>query len=328
MNQLATVFGNIAGGVSRTANIVGFQLKKHSPAILVGFGLLSGVACTVTACIATTKAKEILEEAKEEISDIQTVLNDPDIPEEKYNEADAKSDRTKVYVRTGLKLAKTYAVPAGLGAASVISILGGTKVLNDRNAAIAATLASTTLGFDKYRERLINKFGDDGEALDMELRYGTEEVEIKEKVVDKDGKEKTVKKKVQVYKKANEAVALDYTRVFDWTNPYWRPDMNYNLLFMRGRQTWSGLRLEANGNLFFNDVLKECGFPKVKAGQVVGWIYDPENNESGDNGVDFRIHPAYSYDEHGQKLPILLLDFNCDGSILDNVDWKNTAWEM
>lgn len=328
MNQIATVFNNIAGGVSKAANITCFQLKKHSPAILVGVGLISGIACTVTACLATTKASEILGEAKTEIDDIQKVLNDPDVPAEKYSDDDAKSDRRKVYVRTGLQLAKTYAVPAGLGIVSVCSVLGATKILNNRNAAVAATLASTTLGFDKYRERLIKKFGNQGEALDKELRYGTEEVEIKEKVIGEDGKEKTVKRKVTIHNNSNEPLALDYTRVFDWSNPYWKPDMNYNLMFMRGRQTWSGLRLEANGYLFWNEVLKECGFSKVKAGQTVGWLYNPDNNDNGDNGVNFRIHEAYSYDDHGNKLPILLLDFNCDGSILNDVDWDKTAWEM
>ena len=328
MNQITTVFNNIAGGISKASNVTCFQLKKHSPAILVGVGLVSGIACTVTACLATTKASEILGEAKTEIDDIQKVLNDPDISAEKYSEDDAKSDRRKVYVRTGLQLAKTYAVPAGLGIVSVCSVLGATKILNNRNAAVAATLASTTLGFDKYRERLIKKFGDQGEALDKELRYGTEEVEIKEKVIGEDGKEKTVKRKVTIHNSGNEPLALDYTRVFDWSNPYWKPDMNYNLMFMRGRQTWSGLRLEANGYLFWNDVLKECGFSKIKAGQTVGWLYNPDNNDNGDNGVNFRIHEAYSYDDHGNKLPILLLDFNCDGSILNDVDWDKTAWEM
>lgn len=328
MNSLSTMFSGIANGLSKAANVTCFQVKKHSPAILVGVGILSGLGCTITACIATTKASEILGEAKTELDDIQKVLNDPDIPEDKYTADDAKSDRRKVYVRTGLDLAKVYAVPAGLGIASVASVLGATKILSDRNAAIAATLASTTLGFDEYRKRLINKFGDDGEKLDKELRFGTEEVEIKEKVVGEDGKEKTVKKKVTMLKEDSQRLACDYTRVFDWHNPYWKPDMNYNLMFMRARQAWCGMRLEANGYLFMNDVDKECGFSKTKAGQTVGWIYNPDDDNSGDNAVNFRIQEAYAYDDNGQKQPILLIDYNCDGSILNKVDWEESRWEI
>lgn len=327
MNSLSTVFSSIANGLTKAANVTCFQVKKHSPAILVGVGVLSGLGCTITACIATTKASEIIGDAKTELDDIQKVLNDPEVPEEKYTADDAKSDRRKVYVRTGLGLAKVYALPAGLGIASVVSVLGATKILSDRNAAVAATLASTTLGFDEYRKRLIAKFGDKGEELDKELRFGTEEVEIKEKVIGEDGKEKTIKKKVKVLN-GDQKLACDYTRVFDWHNPYWKPDMNYNLMFMRSRQSWCGMRLEANGYLFMNDADKECGFPKTKAGQSVGWIYDPKDNESGDNAVDFRITEAYAYDDNGQKQPILLIDYNCDGSILNKVDWEGSKWEI
>ena len=327
MGKFGMMCTSFTNGISKVANTVGFQLKKHSPEILIGGGILAGLAATVTACIATTKASEVIGEAQTELDDIQKVLNDPEVPDDKYTEEDAKSDRKKVYVRTGLKMVKLYALPAGLTIASISGILGGSGILNKRNASLAATLASTTIGFEDYRKRLIEKFGEKGEELDKELRFGTEEVEIKEKIVDEDGKEKTIKKKVKVYN-GDQKLACDYTRVFDWHNPYWKPDMNYNLMFMRGRQSWSGIRLEANGYLFFNDVLKECGFSKTKAGQTVGWVYDPENNKSGDNSIDFRITEAYSYDDHGQKLPILLLDFNCDGSILDNVEWEESKWEI
>lgn len=61
------------------------------------------------------------------------------------------------------------------------------------------------------------------------------------------------------------------------------------------------------------------GIPRVKAGQVVGWIYD-EENPIGDNFVDFGI-----YDQNRVKNRdfvngyerTILLDFNVDGNILD-----------
>lgn len=326
MNSLSTMFTGFAHGVTKAASVASLQVKRHSPAILVGFGIVSGIACTVTACLATTKAEEILGEAKTELDDIQKVLNDPEIPEDKYTKDDARSDRRKVYGRAGLKLAKVYALPAGLGVASIASVLGGVGVLNKRNAGLAATLASTTIGFDEYRKRLINKFGDKGEELDKELRFGTSEVEVGEVVTDDNGKEKKVKKKVKVYNGDTAKLACDYTRVFDWHNPYWKPDMEYNLMFMRGRQAWCQMRLEANYHLFMNEADKECGFPKTRAGQIVGWTYDPNNEDSEDNAVNFRITEAYSYDDNGQKQPILLLDYNCDGSILDKVDWEETKW--
>ena len=57
--------------------------------------------------------------------------------------------------------------------------------------------------------------------------------------------------------------------------------------------------------------------PKTKAGQVVGWVYDPEH-PVGDNYVDFglfdldreRVRRFVNGDERN-----ILLDFNVDGNI-------------
>lgn len=61
------------------------------------------------------------------------------------------------------------------------------------------------------------------------------------------------------------------------------------------------------------------GFPRTKAGQIVGWIYD-ENNPKGDNFVDFGI---YNLNNQSAKDFIngwensIWLDFNVQGNILD-----------
>ena len=69
-----------------------------------------------------------------------------------------------------------------------------------------------------------------------------------------------------------------------------------------------------------NEVYQALGIPETEAGQVVGWIYDPENpDHKGDNYVDFNI-----YDLHREKSRdfvngyerSILLDFNVDGEIL------------
>ena len=72
-----------------------------------------------------------------------------------------------------------------------------------------------------------------------------------------------------------------------------------------------------------NDVYEALGIDKTKAGQVVGWVYDPENpNHKGDNFVSFGI-----YDQDNErarafvngKERVILLNFNVDGYILDKV---------
>ena len=63
---------NITANLSRTFHKVGFQLKKHSPEILVVSGVIGTVTSAVLACKATTKISSIVDHTKEQM-DIITV---------------------------------------------------------------------------------------------------------------------------------------------------------------------------------------------------------------------------------------------------------------
>lgn len=54
----------IMTSVSNTFNKVSFQMKKHSPEILVVAGVIGTVASAVMACKATTRVNGILEKSK------------------------------------------------------------------------------------------------------------------------------------------------------------------------------------------------------------------------------------------------------------------------
>ena len=110
-----------------------------------------------------------------------------------------------------------------------------------------------------------------------------------------------------------------YAKIFDEYNPNWEKSPEHNLFFLKSVQNFMNDKLRANGHVFLNEVYKELGFEDTKAGQVVGWIYDPEN-PNGDNYIDFGI-----YDPKDEKARdfvngyerVILLDFNVDGPILD-----------
>ena len=59
--------------ITRAANKVWLSLKKHSPEILLGFGIAGGITGAVMACRATTKLDEVLKDAKFEIRSIKHV---------------------------------------------------------------------------------------------------------------------------------------------------------------------------------------------------------------------------------------------------------------
>ena len=261
---MLSVFNSLGQAASR----VGFTLKKHSPAIMIVGGACGTVAAIVLASIATTKLKPIIDETKDELDGIRSLGDGTDdVKPVEYTEKDRQKDITKVYFKTAGKLAILYAPAILTEAASVALILGGANILNKRNAALAASVAASISEFKEYRDRVINKFGED---VDKELRHGIKETEIKEVEVDENGKPKTTKNKVNVLTDSTNEDG--YKRVFDRHNPYWDYDKLYMETFFRARQSNFNDRLIAQHYLFLNDVLEDLGFPKTKMGQTVGWI--------------------------------------------------------
>lgn len=303
--------------VSGAINKAGYKLKKHSPEILVVAGVIGTVASAVMACRATTKIGEILDESNETLDAIHKYSENPEtVPETMdYSPDDVKKDLAVTYVQTGLKIAKLYAPSVVLGGLSISAMLVSNNILRKRNVALAAAYATVDKGFKEYRERVVERFG---EAVDHELRYNIKAKEIEETVVDEKGKEKKVKKKVDV---ANINEYSDYARWFDSSNPNWEETPDYNLMFLKAQQKYANDKLIAEGRLFLNDVYEALGIPKTKAGQIVGWVYDPSNPDI-DSLVDFGIFDCYKENARNFVNGVesaILLDFNCDGNVWDSM---------
>ena len=298
--------------LTRSFHKANFKLKKHSPEILIVSGVIGAVASAVMACKATTKLSSVLNESKHEINVVHDYVENEGYSED-YTEEDSKKDLAILYVQAGLKVAKLYAPSVILGALSITSILASNNILRKRNIALAAAYATIDKGFKEYRGRVVERFG---EELDKELKYNIKAKKVEETVVDKNGKEKTVEKTVNV---ADPNLYSEYARFFDDGCNGWTKDPEYNLFFLKQQQAWANDILKERGHLFLNEVYDMLGIPRTKAGQVVGWIYD-EKNPIGDNFVDFGI---YDYNRpkcrdfvNGYERTILL-DFNVDGNIWD-----------
>lgn len=307
---------NFMTRVSGTFNQMMFQLKKHSPEILVVAGVIGTVTSAVMACKATTKVSIILEETKESVEQIHAVAED-ETKADVYSAEDAKKDLAIVYVQTGLKFAKLYAPSVILGALSIMGILASNNILRKRNLALATAYATVDKGFKEYRSKVVERYG---KQVDKELRYGVKAKEIEKTVEDENGKKKTIKETINV---TDGSLPNEYARYFEQytkddsgnivRNPNWEENSDYNLLFLSGVQNYANDKLTVNKILFLNEVYEMLGLPKTKAGQMVGWIYDPTNPET-DSYVDFGIdEDNIIYNENGD----ILLDFNPDGNI-----WK------
>ena len=288
------------------------KVEKHSPEILMGVGVAGVIATTVMACRATMKLDDVLVEAAETREKIKEVVENPAY-EDKYTEEDAKKDLVINYTQTAVKVAKLYAPAVAVGVISVGCLLGSHDILRKRNAALSAAYLTVDKSFKEYKQRVIDRVG---EEVEKEIRYGIKAEEIIETVTDEEGNETTISETV---KTMNPTLYSDYARFFDEASPCWQNDPEYNLMFLRAQQQYANDLLRAKGRLFLNDVYDMLGIEKTKAGQIVGWVYDREN-PNGDNFVDFGI-----YDMSKERVRAfvngyetnILLDFNVDGNIWD-----------
>lgn len=301
--------------IKETWSNVKFQTTKHSPEILAVAGVIGVVASGVMACKATTKLSGILEETKETVDKIHECEANEELAE-KYSEEDAKKDLAITYVQTGVKVVKLYAPSVALGTLSIVSLLTSNHILRKRNVALAAAYKTVDSTFKKYRDRVTAKLG---EEADKEFRYGLKSEKVEEKITDENGKEKKVKKDIQVVD--DPSTYSDYARFFDASSSHWEKNPEYNLMFLKQIQNWANDKLRLEKRLFLNDVYEMLGIPKSKAGQVVGWVYD-EENPVGDNFVDFGIYDvnrAVVRDFVNGYEPVILLDFNVDGDVWSNM---------
>lgn len=302
----------IPNNLTRAFSKASFKLKKHSPEILVVAGVIGTVASAVMACKATTKVGTIIDDAKEEIEKVHTVMEDEQYAD-RYSEEDSKKDLTIIYAQTGLKIAKLYAPSVILGILSLGGIVASNNILRKRNVALAAAYATIDNSFKDYRKRVVERFG---EEVDKQLKYNVKAKEIEETIIDENGKEKKVKTTVNV---VNPDEISDYAKFFDEASPYWEKNPEFNLMFLKSQQKYANDLLKAQGYLFLNDVYKGLGLEPTKAGQIVGWIYNPED-PNGDNYIDFGIYDVSNERKrafvNGYERNILL-DFNVDGNIWD-----------
>lgn len=299
--------------VNRQLNRAGLILKKHSPEILLGVGIVGTIGATVMACKATTKAGDIVENAKKRIDEVHEVLNEPAL-KDKYTEEDSKKDRAIIYTQTGIEFIKLYGPSVILGAASIGCILASHNIIHKRNAVLTTAYAASMNEFKEYRNRVIERFGNE---LDRELKYNIKAQEVQEIVTKEDGSEEVVTSTVEVGAPGEHSM---YTKCFDETCRGWTRNAEMNMYFLHQVQNWANEKLKRQGHLTLNEVYEKLGFDKTSIGAQVGWVYDEGAYAIGDNEVDFGIYELHNPEKrafvNGREKSIWL-DFNVDGYILD-----------
>lgn len=277
---------NISPALQRTLTRTSLKLQKYSPQILTVVGIAGLVTAGVIAAKNTLKLEETLDNSRERL-DLAKNFAEDDSPE--YH-----AQIRKAYVKNIYDLAKLYAVPVTLTAASIVSILVGHKILHERNLALIAAYKGLEQAFSEYRKRVTDEYGAD---VDEKFRYGIRDITEVDETTGKKVKSQTVDSSVS-----------DYLMEFGPDNDNWTGNHDHNMFYVTRGQQWFNDKLQTQGHVFLQDVTRYLGLPDSRVGAVTGWVYD---KGTGDDYIDFGIKDMQ--ESHGY----ILMNFNVDGVILD-----------
>ena len=283
-----------------------YVVKKNMPTILTVAGVVGNVTATVWACKKTLNVPDIMAENDAELEKIETA---------EVDDGTKIKMKRRLLIRTTGKMVKNYAGPAVLLVGANAASGYGMHIQHERTAEAVAVAAGTLQGFNEYRARVKERYGED---IEKELYYNMKKGEVEETVVDEKGKEKTVKKKVNV---VDPTVTTDYFRRYltrqnqKWWQGGDRVYVEHNIN-MANEVLTNKLQSDEFGVLTINEVYEYLGFEKCKKGMTWGWLFD-YNNPDRQNVVNITFEEVYIPGDRGTLEKAYALDFNIDGNVYE-----------
>ena len=285
-------------------------VRKHSPEILMVAGVIGTVAGAVMACKETLELGDVLDECKQE----KIELEEQYAMCEEYSEDALKKDQVKLTIKQAAKIVKLYAPSVIMEVTSIGVIFASNDIMRKRNASMAAAYATLNSMYKRYRQNVIESYG---EEVDKDMRFGVKHEKVTE--IDEDGNK--VKIDARIVDLDNTALAIsDYSRFFQMgCKGFDASSGRYNLLYLKGIQAMFNNKLIADGYVMLNDVYRELGFDTIPEGWSIGWVYD-ESNPIGDNYIDFGLYEARNKNQRAVNdwEPVILMDFNVDGNLYED----------
>lgn len=277
-------------------------LRKISPELALGTGIVCGVGAVVVGVIRAKKVSAAIEETHEELDDINK------------NSADNSEVRKmswKAYNKMVWKIAKAMAPAIGLEVASIALFLLSHGVLKKRYLNTTAAYAALNEAFRGYRGRVKEAMGEDAEKVLMAGGKAEKGIQVED---DEGDVSKKTGSNLVIQEHKNSPYEFDFNR---HTSPLWSPDPDYSEVFLRNQQNYFNDLLEARGHVFLNEVLDSLGLKRTPAGAICGWV-----KGAGDNYIDFGYMDTFIRDykiDSDLCRKNIHLDFNVDGQIWDMI---------
>ena len=274
--------------LSNNIEIAQYKVRKNSPAILLGLGLI-GLGLTVWE---TYKARDGLREIAEDIEEKRENGEDIDVKD------------------TAIRIISVVAKPTLYGTLSVSAIIGSYHVLTNRINILSSALATATSENKRIRSYLKKNHPDviTAPVDEKEEVYATREDE---------GKKKRAKTVAYTRK---EVKYLEGTW-FDKSSEYASDDTHWNETFIETRARLLYNKLAARGFLRLSEVYAALEIPSseynAQVAETVGW--------SGNDYFDLDIQLINISDGTGYSKPVPYIEWPSVRSIVGSIDYDYDA---
>ena len=294
-------------------------VKKNSPEILTGTGIILSVVSIALAIVETRRLDSAIVPDQKKIKKLKEEIKAPVPVKEGEQPIDYKKELAKTRLHLAFNVCKLYAPSFISFVLSTACILSSHKIMKGRNLALAAAYATLDNGYRAYRARVAERFG---KEVENEIYRGIH----KDKVVIVDEKGNELEKNLPV---EHINPAKDWAVWFDESNPNWSPNGILNLEWLEMQERYFNQKLKSQGYLFLYEVYKQLGIDdeiipnlKLQGSHVVGWLYDPKD-PTRDSYISFGIKDRETGEYSERALQMrkygernIVIDFNVDGDIL------------
>ena len=258
--------------ISEITKNAGMAIKKHSPEILTGVGIVGMMSTVALSVKATTKASRLIEEERYR-------RNKELLKEAEENGMEEVMQIDRLSAIDAVKVSWKCYIPAAVtGVMSIFCIVGANSVSSRRNAALAAAYTVSESALKEYRDKVVETIGE------------KKEKNIREAITKDQLEKNPVENREVVLTDKGDTLCYDIL-----SGRYFRSDMD-----KLNRSVNEINRMIINdGYVSLNDFYEEIGLEPTKLGYELGWRLD-----TGTIELDFDAHLATD------GTPCLVVDYS------------------
>lgn len=296
---------NLKNSMSVKMGDTKLKIKKYSPEIAFGLGVISFGCTLITVVKNSKKAEKVLEDHKASLDIVEECVMqvcEGEMDASEYTKKDEIKEKIGIYAWTSGRLILSYAPTIALSTLSLACFFQAYNINKKRYLGAVAAFNGLNAAFQAYRKRVIDE---EGEDADRHFMYGTERIKIDVSETDENGKTKKHKEEIENTDAANLIESCN-GRIFDESNPNWDENQNFTMMFLNSQESILNDILHTRGHVFLNEVLDALGFNQTSEGAVVGWfgkdhtidfgLYDIRKNRRFINGDDKAIYLNFNHD--------------------------------